>query len=565
MITRGCEVVGIDLGTTYSALAYLDPQLVPCVVADTSGHAVIPSVVYFDGPTAIVGDTALELAKEDSARAVQFIKLQMGEDWRREVGGQVHTPESISAIILAHLAREAEPQIGPVRRAVITVPAWFTERRRLSTEQAGRIAGLDVIGTLNEPMAAALAYGLHRAGGDGGRERNVLVYDLGGGTFDVTLMRITPTELVELATRGNRKLGGKDWDEALMGLVLDDLERQRAGDPRAGRLVGDLRAAVAAGAEPPDLPLGVREALHDLRQECERAKRRLSQAAKTTVPIRGHGINHGAEITRAQFEAATDGLVQATRTTVETALGDANLSWDRLDRMVLVGGSTHMPMVRQMLERAGGRPPDRGINPVTAVALGAAIYAHQLTSGQGPRAVRLGGGGSGAPGTSTRPSVRFVTAHGIGIRTSPAGRQVNTVLIPRNSPVPAAAHQRFRTKKTKTGPATGIRVVVTQGDTPDPGLAEVVGTARITGIPPNEPPGQPVEITLAFDPQSRLRLRALYVNTGLELALDLDVPGGLREEQVKHYHDLLMSAGVIRPPSDDGWPEIDDDLLEPID
>jgi molecular chaperone DnaK (HSP70) len=157
--------------------------------------------------------------------------------------------------------------------------------------------------------------------------------------------------------------------------------------------------------------------------------------------------------------------------------------------------------------------------------------------------------------------VRFVTAHGIGIRTNPDGTPVNTVLIPRNSPVPAAAHQRFRTKKTHSGPATGIRVVVTQGDTPDAGLAEVVGTARITGIPPDDPPGQPVEITLAFDPQSRVRLRALYVNTGRELALDLDVPGGLREEEVKHYHDLLVSSGIVNLPEDDVWPALPDDLL----
>jgi molecular chaperone DnaK len=577
MIRRGCEAVGIDLGTTYSSLAYLDTQFVPCVVPDTSGHTVIPSVLYFDGQSIIVGETALELSKDRSERAVQFVKLQMGEEWRFEIDGQVHTPESLSAMILAHLVREAEPQIGPTRHAVITVPAWFTEKRRRATEQAGRIAGLRVLGTLNEPMAAALAYGLHRADSlrEQNHERNILVYDLGGGTFDVTVMRITPNELVELATRGNRKLGGKDWDEALMKLALEDFERSpHRQDPAAMQALAEMRS------EHPEPDAA--KALHDLRLECERAKRRLSSAARTTIPVRIRGHHHSAEITRAQFEAATDALVQSTRMTVETALEDARLDWGRIDRVVLVGGSTHMPAVRQMLQQASGKPPDRGINPVNAVALGAAVYAHLLESGSRIQPVRLEEAKATAapvapPASSpaaARPDVRFVTAHGIGIRTRNDAGALNHVLIHRNAPVPARVSRRFRTRKDRTGPASGIRVVVTQGDTPDAELAEVLGTARITGIPANEPPGQPVEITLEFDSQSRLQLEAHYLSTGQRLTLDLDIPGGLREEQVVQYHDMLVHSGLIRtgPPPDLELVSLDDDdfdddnpLLEPID
>lgn len=586
MSTRGSQAVGIDLGTTYSSLAYLDSQLVPCVVSDTSGHTVIPSVIYFDEQSIIVGDTALELAKQNGSRAVQFVKLHMGDDWRFQVDGQTHSPESLSAIILAHLIRESEPQIGASRQAVITVPAWFTERRRRATEQAGRIAGLDVTGTLNEPMAAALAYGLHKAEAGGPKERNILVYDLGGGTFDVTIMRITPSELVELATRGNRKLGGKDWDEALMKLALDDFRKGRHGSSSDARKLADrIGQSLVQEDSIRSLEPAALNALYDLRLECERAKRRLSNAVKTAIPVRLPGFDHTAEIARTQFETAADALVQSTRMTAETALDDAKLTWTQLDRVVLVGGSTHMPMVRQMLQQACGKPPDRGINPVTAVALGAAIYAHQLECGKGPRAIRLTASESApdktnpAPPSAAKgsPSVQFVTAHGIGIRTStPDHGSINNVLIHRNTAVPTTVSRRFRTKTNRTGPTSGIRVVVTQGDTPDASLAEILGTARITGIPPNDPPGQPVDITLEFDPHSRLHLKALYVNTGQVLALDLDVPGGLREEQVEKYRELLVSSGLVQPPppqplseifSLDDLPDDDEDepLLEPID
>ena len=190
MTKRGCEAVGIDLGTTYSALAYLDGQLIPRIVPDREGNAVTPSVVYFDPDgLPVVGDVALDKALVHGDRAVQFVKVHMGDPWSFTADGQVHTPESVSALILAHLVREAEPQIGPVRKAVITVPAFFTEKRRRATQQAGEIAGLEVLGTLHEPVAAALAYGMHRAGTAG---RNVLIYDLGGGTFDVTVVRSSP-------------------------------------------------------------------------------------------------------------------------------------------------------------------------------------------------------------------------------------------------------------------------------------------------------------------------------------------------------------------------------------
>ena len=258
MNERGCQSVGIDLGTTYSALAYIDLQMTPRIVPDSSGQAVTPSVVFFDDDEIIVGDIALQQAKLRADRVAQFIKVHMGDDWKREFRGEVHTPESLSAIILAHLVREAEPQIGPINSAVITVPAFFTEKRRRATQQAGEIAGLKVIGTLNEPMAAALAYGLYREE----KEQTAVVYDLGGGTFDVTIVHISPNELSELATSGNRQLGGKDWDQCLIDHFFADFQRNYGVD---------LRESL--------------QAMQDLILSCEQAKRRLARMNKTSIRL----------------------------------------------------------------------------------------------------------------------------------------------------------------------------------------------------------------------------------------------------------------------------------------
>ena len=224
---RACESVGIDLGTTYSAMAFMDPNMVPRMVINAKGQSIIPSVVYFDEDEVLVGEAALENAEIEAEHVAQFIKVHMGEAWRKTYRGHEHTPESISAIILGHLAKQATQQIGPVKKAVITVPAFFNEKRRRATQQAGEIAGLEVIGTLNEPMAATLAYGLHRLN----EEQIVAVYDLGGGTFDVTIVKISPDEITELATKGNRELGGKDWDKALVEHVAVDFMNAHGVDP----------------------------------------------------------------------------------------------------------------------------------------------------------------------------------------------------------------------------------------------------------------------------------------------------------------------------------------------
>jgi molecular chaperone DnaK len=541
----------------------MDPQMLPRVVADSSGQTVMPSVVFFDDEDIIVGDMALQQAKVYADRVVQFIKVSMGDQWRKEYQGRVHTPESISAMILGQLVKEAEPQIGPIRSCVVTVPAYFTEKRRRSTQQAGEILGLEVLGTLNEPMAATLAYGLHRTN----QEQTVAVYDLGGGTFDVTIVRISPNELEELATNGNRQLGGRDWDQALIDFVVEDFRKAH---------VLDLHT--------------VPQAMQDLLLECERAKRRLGRMSRTSIRVHAEGRDHQVEVSRQKFEELTAHLLQATKLTTEVAIEDAGLKWDQIARVVLVGGSTHMPAVREMLKQVSGKPPDTGVNPVVAVALGAAIYAHMLEAGVAPKAIQqkptiepddqeatLAPQASeptvSEEGGEAMPRVRFVTAHGVGLKVRTARGWSNRVLIPKNTQVPVSTTKRFLTKSSGAGGST-IKIDVTQGDTTDLALAETLGTGRIKGVPPDEPDQQPVDVTMKFDDQGRLHIQAFYVPRNQEMEMSLEIPGGLQEEEVREHQRFLEETGFLEPVSADrliqtleSQDDEEDDypLLEPID
>ena len=559
MNERACQAVGMDLGTTYSSLAYMDSQMMPRVVSDSSGQTVMPSVVYFDDEEIIVGEMALQQAKLCSDRVVQFIKVHMGDKWREEYVGRTHSPESISAIILGQLVKEAEPQIGPISSAVITVPAYFTEKRRRATQQAGEIAGLKVIGTLNEPMAAALAYGLHHTK----QEQTVVVYDLGGGTFDVTVVRISPNELEELATNGNRQLGGRDWDEALIRFVADDFQKAHGLDLRT-----------------------VPQAMQDLLLECERAKRRLGRMSKTSIRVHAQGHDHQVEVTRDLFDQLTGHLLQATKLTTEMAVSDAGLKWDQISRVVLVGGSTHMPAVRQMLKEVSGKPPDTGVNPVLAVALGAAVYAHMLETGSAVKAIQQKqtiepeeeqGEWAETPDVAAPPplsiaaesipTVSFVTAHGVGLKTRTQTGWANRVLIPKNTKVPVSITKRFVTRSYGRG-GTHIDIDITQGDTTDLTLAEHLGTGKITGIRPNEPDRQPVDVTMEFDDQGRLHIHALYVPRNQDMEMSLEIPGGLCQEEVEEHRRFLEETGFLNPITADQMIEAldaaDDDEMDDV-
>ena len=382
---RKYETVGIDLGTTFSALAYIDEHGEPMVVANPDDQSnSTASVVYIDDDDIVVGATALRYAKAAPQNVVQFAKRDIGEENARYTRGsdkkKDYTPETISAMILKKLITYSAEKIGPIRKAVVTVPAFFNGLRRVATAQAGQIAGIEVVATLNEPSAACIAYRLH----DSKKMGMYVVYDLGGGTFDVTVMRVGQNKLQELASGGNRQLGGYDWDSSLADIVAEEFLKQHKLDPRKDPM-----------------------ALQMLINDCCDAKKTLSGLKKADVRCTFQGKEVVVKISRDDFERETSGLLKKTELTIEGCLREAGINWaelatseeldsekrdslkqngfgwDDIAGIMLVGGSTRMPMVLAMIKRLSGKDPMRNVDVDLAVALGAAIYAGVLET-KGP-------------------------------------------------------------------------------------------------------------------------------------------------------------------------------------
>ncbi|MFC3894918.1 Hsp70 family protein [Lentzea rhizosphaerae] len=453
------HLIGIDLGTTYSAVAVMGELGRPEIITNREGENITPSVVLFQSDSTLVGTMAKRSAAMAPLDTVQFVKRAMGDpSWRFETtDGVTFRPEEISALIIKRLKEDAELHLGgPVDQAVITVPAYFDDGARRATKDAGTIAGLTVHRVLNEPTAAALAYGLNTA--DAG---TVLVYDLGGGTFDVTVMRIENREFTTIATNGDRNLGGFDWDNALMQLLNSRFQEQGGPD-----LLDDDHTEA------------------DLREKAENAKRALTTIAKTKVVLSAAGVTKTIEVSREEFEETTSSLLSRTRDLTAIVLEDAGLSWSDVDRVLLAGGSTRMPMVRTMMESFSGKQVERAVNPDEVVALGAAVQAHLVD-------VDLTGTKSALPAII----IRDVTSQGLGTlaRADTHGME-NVVIIAPNTRIPAKHTSSFRTVADNQ---TEIRVSVTQGDDADPSFVKVIGE-QILPIP-SYPAGAPVDVTFAYD------------------------------------------------------------------
>ena len=378
-------IVGIDLGTTYSVVAALDPSGRPVTIPNRHGDLSTPSVVLLEDAELIVGKEAQRLALVEPERVAECPKRDMGAPfYHRPVAGRQVPPEVISAIILKRLKADAERRVGRIQRVVITVPAYFDHTRREATCEAARLAGLEVADLLNEPTAAALAYGfqegfLDQAGALDGRKTvrkgvmTVVVYDLGGGTFDVTVMQIRDRQFKTLVTDGDVRLGGRDWDRRIV-------------DHAAARFMAEH-----PGDDPRDDPA----TLQGLFKEAEEAKRTLSERAKTRLVCTHHGHRTAIELSRAEFDELTADLLERTRVTTKLVLNEAGLEWSEVDKLLLSGGSTRMPQVERMLRDLSGQEPDRSMSPDEAVAHGAALYHGMLrTAGDD----QSGGGRDGDEG-----------------------------------------------------------------------------------------------------------------------------------------------------------------------
>lgn len=504
--------VGIDLGTTYSAIARIDDAGNAVVLDNADGRSITPSVVLLDDQRVVVGPSFQRISVASPDSIIEAIKREMGnKDYFVVYQNKKLTPEFVSALIMKKMKQDAEKQVGPIANAVITVPYYFNDVRRKATQDAGRIAGLNVIDIINEPTAATLAYAWNK--GELGRtdiagdERTILVYDLGGGTFDVTIVRYTPTNFRVLATDGDVMLGGLDWSKRLVDHLCEQFKRKFGDDP---------------STDP--------EAMLQFHQESEDAKRDLSEKNQIPVSVYYKGNTLTVQLTRADFERMTADLLQRTKDTTELVMQQAGVGPGMLDEVLLVGGSTYMPVVEQMLVEVTGRPPSRDLMPERAVAEGAAIHAAILEAKFGDSNGRM----TQALLTRLRNvNTIDVNSHSLGVKISDPSdktRKMNHIMIPRNTPVPHSVSQRFVTNSPNQ---QRVHVEVLEGEAPDPMACTLIGDFRVYNLPPNLPKGSPVELTYAYDASGRISATARELTGNNEASTQIVRDAGMVDQDVE--------------------------------
>ncbi len=506
--------VGIDLGTTYSAVAYIDETGRPVTLVNAEGDLVTPSVVLFEGNQAVVGKEALKALSTEAEHVAQCAKRELGERmFHKNLQGRRYPPEALQAFILNKLRHDAARQIGDFRKVVITVPAYFDEVRRKATQDAGYMAGFEVLDIINEPTAAAIAHGflkgfLNRKG-EAKAPRKLLVYDLGGGTFDVTVMEIRGNEFLALATDGDVQLGGQDWDQRLVDYVAREFIRTCQLDPRedpntAGRLW----------------------------RECEDAKRTLSARNKVSISCDYKSQAVRVEITREKFEEITQDLLNRTQFTTKQTLQAAGLGWSNLDTVLLVGGSTRMPMVARMLRQLSGKEPDASVAVDEAVAHGAALHAAVLLAKD--------------RGEQPLVEVKNVNSHSLGVvaTDSRTERKRNAILIPRNTQLPVTAKRIFRTQKTGQ---KSILVQIVEGESASPEDCSQIGKCVVRDLPAELPAQTPIEVLFAYQENGRLTVHVNVAGTHKELKHEITRENTLTQEQLDAWRLYIAGQQNVDP------------------
>ena len=493
------KVIGIDLGTTNSCVAVLENGE-PQIIANNEGMRTTPSVVAFtkDGER-IVGEPAKRQAVTNADNTVISIKTHMGTDYKVNIEGKEYTPQEISAITLQKLKADAESYLGqPVKEAVITVPAYFTDAQRQATKDAGRIAGLEVKRIINEPTAAALAYGMDKLDQD----KKILVFDLGGGTFDVSILEIGDGTFEVLATAGNNRLGGDDFDKVIIDYLAEEFKKAEGVDLRSDKM-----------------------ALQRLKEAAEKAKKELSSTMSTNINLpfitaTAEGPKHmNIDLSRAKFNELTADLVEKTMGPTKSALADAGLSVSEIDDVLLVGGSTRIPAVQEAVKNFIGKEPHKGINPDECVAAGAAIQAGVLT------------------GEVNDLLLLDVTPLSLGIETM---GNVMTKIIERNTTIPTKKSQVFSTAADNQ---TAVDIHVLQGERSMAYDNTTLGRFQLSEIPP-APRGIPqIEVTFDIDANGIVHVTAKDLGTGKEQKVTITSGTNLSEEEIeKKVKEAEMNA-----------------------
>ncbi|HRU51133.1 MAG TPA: Hsp70 family protein [Planctomycetota bacterium] len=487
-------IVGIDLGTTYSAIAYLDEYGKASIIPNTDNERITPSVVLFHENETIVGKIAQEEASSDPENVVQYIKRDMGNtEWERTIFQKKYTPETISACIIQHLVQDAKQYLQKdIHKAVLTVPAYFGERERKATQTAGELAGLTILGIINEPTAAAIAYGLNQ----NNQDHKVLVYDLGGGTFDITILHIQENKIQVIATDGEIQLGGKDWDDEIINYIAEQFIAQYNIDPR-----------------------DTLETYQTLRKTAENAKITLSKLPQTRILCQCQGQTLKTQITRLEFEQKTKSLLTQTQTYIELLLQKANLQKQDIDTILLVGGSTRMPQVKQMLTEYFQKELNDTIHPDECVAIGAALYSTILdlqssTPTQNTHFLPID-----LQEKLTGLQIINVTAHSLGVIATKDGKKQNCVLIPAQSPIPIEKTELFG---TEIDGQTEVNIEIVEGDSPNPEECTPIGTCKIDNLP-NRKANAPIQVTFSYNENGRIQIQAIDKLTGKKAHTEIQI------------------------------------------
>ena len=509
--------VGIDLGTTYSTISYIDEHGKPVCIENSIGQILTPSAVCLEATGIVVGSDAVKSSAFSPDKYFECFKREMGENKRFLCNGVETPPEVLSALVLEKLKADAEKRIGPFKDAVITVPAYFDENRRQATVVAAELAGINVLEIINEPTAAAVAFGVNQ-GPD--CNKTILVYDLGGGTFDVSILKIENGNFTTIATDGDVQLGGKDFDERLINFLAEEFEKEHGVDPRQNS-----------------------SDLSQLWCDAEETKRSLSEREEVPHVMFFSGHRHRVNVTRQKFNDLTADLVRRTGTTAEMLLREIGMTWDGIDDLLVVGGSSRIPAVREMLTSISGKEPNYSMNPDQVVGHGAALLCHSLTNAKGDDQFSL-----------VDVNSRSLGVIGIDPQTK---EKFNHIVIPKNTPLPFNATEIFVTGKIDQA---SVAIPVVEGESRRPEECVQIGKCSVRDLPRGLPVGTKIQVHFAYDSSGRLEVSARIPVARQSAATVIDRKTDRERQSLGAWKDRLTGKPVSQknePTSSDNLTRLD--------